>query len=365
MARKRGEKANTEANTEINTETIIDTNLIPDGLVPSGSTLLNCAMTDNPFGGYRKGTVTNLIGDSSSGKTIAALTSFASMNYFGITNYKLIHDDVEQGRGFNISEMFGEAIAEKLDAPGYDKDGEPIQSDTIEDFEMFLDNHIKEGTPFFYVLDSFDSLDCEADQKKAEEQIKDRKKGNEVTGSYGAAKARKSSELLRRIKMKLKNTNSILIIISQIRDNMNAGVFESKKTRSGGRALKHYSWQEIWLNLGKKHKSKELEIGVQTIAKLGKNRETGKRRQAEFPIFYDLGIDDVTANVEFLVKNEYFKKSKQTLYIPEFEFEGTKQKLVEFVEKNDKEIDLAKMVGDCWNQIEDSVKLHNRKKRFN
>jgi len=344
----------------------------PDDLIPTGCTVLNCALADNPYAGFRKGRIINIIGDSSAGKTILAFTCFAAVaSTPDFDEYRLIHDDAEQGQDFDVKKLFGNKLLKRLEAPAVDEDGEGIPSGNVQDFHMHVLDALDEERPFIYVLDSWDSIDSEEDEKKVDEFRKAWKKGNKTAGNYGAAKARQASQILRNIRLKLKKTNSILIIISQTREKLNAGMFESKVTRSGGAALKFYSWHELWLFLSKKidkefskgSSKKKIQLGVNTNAALTKNRQTGKNRKAHFPIFYDLGIDDVQASIEFLLEWDYLKKEKQTLVIPELDFKGTKQKLVEHIENNNLETALQKLVGECWTEIENDAKLE-RKRRF-
>lgn len=337
---------------------------LPEELIPTGCSLLNCMLADNAFGGYRKGTIVNLIGDSSAGKSILADTTFAAVNNTpGFEEYEFIHDDAEAGASFDMEKLFGKTTAKRIKAPAYDNEGNPIVSDTIEDFHMHVREKLDSNKPFIYVLDSFDAVDADADRDKIDTALKNRREGKDTSGSYGTAKSRKVSDILRNIRLKIKKTNSLLVIVSQVRDNLNAGHFGSTKTRSGGKALKHYSWHEIWLYLGKRIKSKERVVGVESMPKLGKNRQTGKIRDGIFPIYYDLGVDDVGANIDFLLKEGYWKKKKQTIVAEEFEFEGTKQKLIDYIESNNFEVVLQRCVQNCWDDIEESLKL-NRKKRF-
>ena len=48
----------------------------------------------------------------------------------------------------------------------------------------------------------------------------------------------------------------------------------------------------------------------------------------------------------------------------EWEFEGTKDKLIIHIEENGLETELRNMVGRCWNGIEDSFRFTGRKRRF-
>jgi len=338
----------------------------PDSLLPTGCTLLNCSFSDHSFGGYRKGTIVNLIGDSSAGKTLVAYTSLAAMAADdSLSDYRFILDDAECAGAFDIKKLFGNKLASRIEPPGW-HDKEPRHSETVQDFHMFVKDAIAENKPFIYILDSWDAVDSEEDQKHVEKMYKDWKKDKTSDkGSYGTAKAKMASSILRNIKSSIKKTESLVIIISQVRENLNAGTFGSKKTRSGGKALKHYSWQEIWLYLGEKikHSGTKLQQGVYSIAKLGKNRQTGKLRDVTFPIYYDLGVDDIAANITFLDSVNYFKKKKQTLIIPELDFEGAKYLLLDHIEKNNLEIKLQEMVHAAWNKREEVVKLE-RKRRF-
>ena len=295
--------------------------------------------------------------------TILALTCFAEVAQLSdFDDYKLIFDDAECGEDFDKEKLFGKKLVKRLEAPRYDENKEPISSVTVQDFHMHIKDALKGDKPFIYILDSFDSVTSEEDQKHIDEMYKAWKKDTASKGSYGTAKARIASQLLSDINIDIKKTNSIVIIISQTRDNLSMMSF-SKKTRSGGKALKFYSWHEIWLALGKKEKSKDTMIGVNSMAKIEKNRQTGKRREATFPIYYDYGVDDIKSCVAYLDSMGVLKKKKNTYEVPELDFEGSKQKLVSHIEDNNLENELKEMVGACWNDFEEELKL-KRKKKF-
>lgn len=332
-------------------------------LIPTPSTLFNLACSDNPHGGLRSGRMINLIGDSSSGKSIFALSIFALMNqYKRFREYRFIYDDVENANSFNMQYLFGKKTADRIEAPTIDKEGDECPSNTIEDFHCNISDAIDQGSPFVYVLDSFDALDSDQDIEKVEKMRKARKKGKKEAGSYGLSKARKSSEILRNIVSDIKKTESILIIISQTRDNINPLSFE-KKSRSGGKALKFYATHEIWLAMARKLKKKDKIIGNQVKAKISKNKITGKIREISFPIFYDYGVDDIQSCIDFLTTEKIWKKNKLTINAKHFKVKATQAKLIKHIEKNNLEKKLRKLVGKEWNKIEESLKL-NRKPRF-
>jgi len=338
-------------------------------LAPTPSTLLNLAMSDDPFGGAACGRMVNLIGDSSSGKSIIAFSLFADANKMEeFDDYRFIYDDAENANSFDEEYLFGKETADRIEPPSYttydDGEEDPTPSHTIEDFHCNIMDALDDERPFIYILDSFDAIDSEQDQCKVEEMRKARKKGNKDTkGSYGLSKPRKSSEILRSIVDKVERSNSILIIVSQTRDNINP-MSPQKTTRSGGRALKFYATHEIWLvNLKaiKNSKYKKV-IGHNVMAKVSKNKLTGKVREISFCIFYDYGVDDITSCINFMVDNGGWKKKKNTIEAKELKISGTKQKLVELIEKKNLEDKLKRCVGKLWNSIEEEIRLGRKPK---
>lgn len=333
----------------------------PLRMVPTSSALFNCACSDNPNGGLSLGRMINLIGDSSSGKTFFAKSVFAEAAQIPFfDNYRFIMDDVENADDFNNEYLFGKRTAARIEA-AHMEDGEPCPSDTIEDFHFNISDALDDGRPFIYILDSADALDAKQDQEKIEDMRVARAKGNKVAGSYGMAKPKKWSEILRNICGRLKKTGSVLIIISQTRDNIDPMSFE-KKTRSGGKALKFYAHHEVWLAMAGKIKKKDRVIGNNVKAKISKNKITGKVREVEFAIFYDYGVDNIRSCVDFLVKEEWWKKNKLTIDASDLGISGTVEKLIQQIEDQGLEDQLKKTVGECWMDIEDSLRLDRKRK---
>ena len=329
-------------------------------LVPTGSTLLNLACSDSPRGGFALGRMVNIIGDSDTGKTLLSLSIFAEccgLKQFDA--YKFYDDDAERKRGFDIKKLFGQRAFDRIVDPPKGP------SDTMQEFQDNLLTALDNEEPFIYVLDSFDALSCDEEREKAEEDMASRAKGNEVKGSYNMAKPKAASQLFRMICSKLKTTKSLLIIISQTRDDINPMTF-TKKKRSGGNALYFYSTHEMWLAVAKQLKRKGQIIGSLVKAKISKNHLTGKRREISFPIFYDYGLDDVGSCVDFLIEQGVFKKDGSWIKLPVPPFDdnaGSRAGTVERMEDMDWEPKLIKLVAATWAEIEESLKL-NRKRKY-
>lgn len=337
-------------------------------LVSTGSTLLNLACSDTWAGGFGEGKMINIIGDSSAGKTLLALTVLAELTQDErFKDYRLIFDDVEAALEFNLDYLFGSSIDKRLESPCQTKEGDEDTSHTIEDFQNNIDAAIKKGKPFIYILDSLDALTSEEDiKKKAEKQ----KKGGKAKGSYGMGKPKKMSQIMREICRDVKKADSFLIVISQVRDNPDPMAFV-KKRRSGGNALRFYCTHEIWLIMKQKitkkrktesNKKKDRILGAEVTAKISKNKITGKVREIDFNIYYDYGIDDIGSCIDFLVNEEHWKVEKQTIHAVEFNFNGTRASLIKHVEENGREKKLARVTGKVWNRIEDSLRLGRKGK---
>lgn len=334
---------------------------------PIGSTLLNLACSDNPNAAVAPGKMVNVIGDSSSGKTMLVMTALAEITRMSeFDDYEIIYDDAEQALTFDMEYLFGETAASRISPPGgYDSDGDTVDSHTMQDFYSYVFNRTEAGKPFIYVLDSLDSLTSTEELEKVTKTLDAYEKGNKVPGSFGMDKPKSLSQMFRVITSGLKKSNSLLIVISQTRDNIDPMSF-AKKTRSGGKALKFYASHEIWLgNLGK-DKQKDRVIGVNVRGKVTKNKLTGKERQVDFSIFYDLGVDDTRDNINFLVKEEAWIKTGQTIVpkgLSDKVVSGRLTKVIDSIEEHSEEDNLKQLVGEKWKEIEDSLKL-GRKRRF-
>ena len=134
----------------------------------TGSTLLNLACTGKPFCGFAKGKYYFIVGDSISGKTFLSLTCLAEADLNpNFDKYRFIFDNAEDGALMDIKKFFGLGVSNRIECPGVDKEGYNRKySTTIEEFYYHVDDAIKRGRPFIYILDSMDSLSSEAEQDK-------------------------------------------------------------------------------------------------------------------------------------------------------------------------------------------------------
>lgn len=330
-----------------------------EDLLPTGSTLLNCACSDNPDGGYALGTVVIGIGDSSSGKSFLMLTALAeACSLPRFDEYDFYYDDAEAAFNFNAEKLFGHKFVDRVKMEA---------SDTVQQFYGRFVQALNTGKPFIYILDSYDFLTEEEEKARAEVTRKKAvgesltKKEQVSKGGYKTEKVRVFAEVFRRCRRELRDTKSLFIIIFQTIDAINSQFVS--KTRRGGNAPKFAASHELWMRVAGSYDDKGLEIGIDSSVKIKKNKITGKVREVSFPIYYDYGIDDIRSCVEFLVEQNYWPLDKRTIDCKGLKFRGTIDKVIAHIEQNSLEDELRLHTGRCWRQREESVKI-NRKRRF-
>lgn len=291
--------------------------ITPGMFLSTGSTLVNLACTNRPEGGFVKGNYFFFVGDSASGKTWLSLTCFAEANINShFDDYRFIYDNGEaRSKLIDLERYFGAQTTERIEPPCWEGDKESA-SETVQEFYYNLKAALEEDQPCIYVLDSENSLTSQGEKKKGDEARKAFEQGKETAGSYGDGKAKVHSEQLRQMMRPLEDTGSILVMISQTRDNINPMSFETK-TRSGGRALRFYAALEMWTavksKIYKTVKGTKRQIGINVEVRIKKNSITGRERSVVIPIYNGHGIDDVGSCVDYLLTEKHWSKSGQKI----------------------------------------------------
>ncbi len=334
-----GEEVGPSLDASISSSSIKETNLIP-----TGSTLLNLALSDNPYGGYAKGTIVNPIGDRSAGKTFLSWNIFAEMVTTGLFDeYSLHYDDAERRLRIAIKKMFGERTKSRVELK---------ESDTIEDYYESVQGLLLKKSPFAYVLDSFDSMSDRAERKK-----------KELEKDY-PVKTTLFTEMLRKITGAVRNTDSLIVIVSQVRQNIGV-VFGPSKRRTGGEALGHYASYEYWLAQKGLVLRKKKEVGVHVQLRITKNSVTGKLRTVEFDILHDYGIDNIGSMIDWMVSEGFWQQEKGKQKIDTGDDYGTTtgEKLAKAIDEENKEPELIGIVAECWGKVEREIRT-DRKPRY-
>jgi recombination protein RecA len=335
-----------EGSTEMNTNKSVN-------FLPTGITLYDLMLG----GGYPLGKIVNVVGDNSTGKTLLNLECLAFNKKLMKNKLKFFYDDAESGFSFDAKKMYGVDLF---------RDNQK-NSTKVEEFDYSLSKEIetlkKDGT-LLYILDSLDALSSQAESDRNDERIKamDDDKTYDK-GTFAMERQKMLSEMFRLKSSKIGDKNVTVVIISQVRANIGV-MFGEKYTRTGGKALDFYASQAIWLAVAKKKEKEGRVIGVRIKAKTKKNKVGTPFRDCFIDVLFDYGVDNVTSNLNFLydlLTPQGEEKSKRLVC----EWEGKEYKikdLIDYIEKENLEDELAKRVIKKWNEIEDKISSKRKSK---
>ena len=285
-----------------------------------------CTLTDLVLGGgagmgFALKKVHNVVGDSSSGKTFLAMETIAANHYQSPKHFKWNFDDGEEGNTFDTKKLYGfEAVREDVD----------LKSKTVEEFDVNVRRFVRKKchrptSHGAYFIDSLDGLSDADKEERADERYKQAEAGKDVkdAGTYGVATPKfLSQEFFKTKTSEFAQSNASLIIVSQVRENINAGLFGKKLKRNGGKALDFYAHTVCWLATIKKIKKKdcngvEQHVGTITELKTTKSKTPRPYRSCRFIFFFDYGIDNIGTNLHYLYdvwgEDGKLKKSAQSI----------------------------------------------------
>lgn len=254
-----------------------------------------CQLLDNALGGgYAEGRIINIVGDKSTGKTLQAIeacANFAMTEPKGLIRYKEAEAAFDKG--------YAQILGMPLDRVEFEEDFDTVE-ELHKDLEKFTARCKKAKQPGLYILDSLDALSDKAELERDMDK-----------GSYNLAKPKLMSEMFRREKRKWQRARVTVIIISQVRDKINA-TFGRRWTRSGGKALDFYASQVMYLaevrKLNKTVRGIMRPYGVIIKCKITKNKVGIPFREVEYSLIFAYGIDDILASLEWLKKIKRMKR---------------------------------------------------------
>ena len=329
-----------------------------------GVPLLNLAVSGDWRRGIMAGTYVFYVGDSSSGKTLATLTLLAeAANNPEFDDYELWHIDAEVGNHFDFERFFGKKAADRIQVLR----PEPCKPMLLEFVYDWIEAKLKAGKKLIVIIDSMDTLSSEQKEKQIAEDAKNRAEGKEIDGNYGDGKAKINSQRLPRILSMIEDSGSIVLSISQIRDNLKAGLYGPQKTRGGGHAIKFGGSVEIWTTPGdklqKEVNGKKRVIGINPTFKIEKNRVNGRQRSVSIPIMPDFGMDATGAAVDFLVLEKKWAASSGRITSTLYDKTYSREDLIRKIEDDGREQELFEAMQACWDDIESQLTV-TRKKRY-
>ncbi|MDQ1213789.1 recombinase RecA [Pantoea anthophila] len=248
--------------------------------ISTGSLSLDIALG---AGGLPMGRIVEIYGPESSGKTTLTLQVIAAAQRKGKTCAFI---DAEHALDPVYAKKLGVDIDNLLCS----------QPDTGEQALEICDALARSGAVDVIIVDSVAALTPKAEIE------------GEIGDSHMGLAARMMSQAMRKLAGNLKQSNTLLIFINQIR--MKIGVmFGNPETTTGGNALKFYASVRLDIRRIGAIKEGDNVVGSETRVKVVKNKIAAPFKQAEFQIMYGEGINTFGELVDLGVKHKLIEKA--------------------------------------------------------
>ncbi|MBU9854062.1 recombinase RecA [Rahnella bonaserana] len=248
--------------------------------ISTGSLSLDIALG---AGGLPMGRIVEIYGPESSGKTTLTLQVIAAAQREGKTCAFI---DAEHALDPIYAKKLGVDIDNLLCS----------QPDTGEQALEICDALTRSGAVDVIIVDSVAALTPKAEIE------------GEIGDSHMGLAARMMSQAMRKLAGNLKNANTLLIFINQIR--MKIGVmFGNPETTTGGNALKFYASVRLDIRRIGAIKEGDVVVGSETRVKVVKNKIAAPFKQAEFQIMYGEGININGELIDLGVKHKLIEKA--------------------------------------------------------
>ena len=304
--------------------------------ISTGSTILDLAIANRPNGGVAVGKITELNGLEGSGKSLIGSHLLAStQKKDGIA----VYIDTESA----VSQEFLRAIGVDTKKMLY------VHLETVEEIFDTIETivtKIRESNKDKLVTILVDSLAAASTKQEMDTDFdKD---------GWATAKAIIISKAMRKITQMIARQKVALVFTNQLRQKLGV-MFGDPWTTSGGKALPFHSSTRVrFKNAGQIKDKKNNTIGIKIKGQVIKNRLGPPMRTAEFPLYFDKGIDNYGSWLTVMKEHKICKVGGSWYTLPHIDTEtGEVIKEYKFQSKDFEDLmnENSELKEFCYQQI--------------
>ena len=259
--------------------------------ISTGSTMLDLAIANKPNGGIAVGRITEINGLESSGKSLIGARILAETQKKGGV---AVYIDTEN----SVSEEFLKVLGIDTTQLLY------LQLQTVEQIFQAIEEivlKVREAEKDRLVTILVDSLAAASTQVEIDADFE--------KDGWATSKAIIISKAMRKITQMIGRQRIALVFTNQLRAKLGV-MFGDPWTTSGGKALPFHASTRIRLkNKGRITDTKKNVLGMTILAQVVKNRLGPPLRHAEFPLYFESGIDDIGSWLEVMKKHKLVKSA--------------------------------------------------------
>jgi len=259
--------------------------------ISTGSTMLDLAIANKPDGGIAVGRITEINGLESSGKSLIGAHILAETQKKGGV---AVYIDTENA----VSEEFLKVLGIDTSQLLY------LQLQTVEEIFQAIEDivlKVREAEKDRLVTILVDSLAAASTQVEIDADFE--------KDGWATSKAIIISKAMRKITQLIGRQRIALVFTNQLRAKLGV-MFGDPWTTSGGKALPFHASTRIRLkNKGRITDTKKNVLGMTILAQVVKNRLGPPLRHAEFPLYFESGIDDIGSWLEVMKKHKLVKSA--------------------------------------------------------
>lgn len=269
--------------------------------VTTGSTILDYCISNRRNGGAPISKIIEIVGHYSTGKSLLAQLICAAAQKQGAM---IMYEDFEGTIDTNWAKTIGLDVNKNFiySQPNHLEEGFEMIFTTLRMIDE-VEKQGKEPFPFtVIVVDSVAGAPVSADLETE----------NVDPGANMGLKARIISKNITNLRGAAGRKNVLLIFLNQLKEKIGAMGYtdEAKFSTPGGKAIRYFSSASMQISSVGKIKNKDNEIvGIKTAVKILKNRFGPGFRTADFPIFFNRGIDDGKSILDYLSESRGVVKS--------------------------------------------------------